>query len=122
MHPPRELAFEEVDAFDRVGVAHDVDAVVFEPRIGREGEQRAVAGVDPDLEQTPLEPHRAPDISAGRRERGGREPAREALVEVRIEDVALQGLAGARDDGVDARQPAAERPAKISSSVSRAIV
>src|SRR6185437_15232897 len=30
VHPARELALEEIDAFGGIGVRHDVDAVIFE--------------------------------------------------------------------------------------------
>ena len=82
-----------------------------------------MAGVDADFEQTLLEPDRPPDVSAGRRELGGGRLARIALLEVAIEDVALETLAGLPDDVGDAleAQPGT-RSAKTSSSVSRRIV
>ena len=109
VHPPRELAFQIVDAFGGVGVGHDVDAVRFELRARGQRKQRAVAGVDADFEQALLEPDRPPDVSAGRRELGRGSLARVALLEVAIEDVALERLAGLPDDVGDALEASPER-------------
>ena len=101
MHPAGELALQGVDAFHRVLMAHDVDAVILQLRVRREREQAAVAGVDPDLQNPVLEARGAPDIATGRRERWVRRTLREAFVAVGEEDVALEPLAGRADERVE---------------------
>ncbi len=108
MHPSRKFAFEEVDAFDRVAVGQDIDPVIFEPGVRREGEQSAVPGVHPDLEQPLLEPHCAPEVSAGRSEIVGWRIFRKSFIQVRIEDVAFEALAALPDDRVDPPEPPKE--------------
>ena len=109
VHAPRELPFEEIDAFGRIGVRHDVDAVIFEPRARRQREQRAMARVDADFEQALLEPHRAPDVAASRGERAVRRLVGVAVREVGVENVPFQAFAGLLDELGDALEAQAER-------------
>src|SRR5260370_38139587 len=108
MDAARELPLEEIEAFDRVGVRHDVDAIVFELRAGRQSKQRAVAGVDADFEQALLEPHGAPDVAASRGEIFGGRTLGVPVLALAIENVSLQRLAGLLDDLVDPPQPSAK--------------
>ena len=109
MHAARKLALQVVDAFDRVAMGHDVDPVILEPRVRREREQRAVAGVDPDFQKPLLEPDRAPHVAAGGGEVVRRRAPGEALVQIDVENVALQAVAGLPDDRVEALKPLAKR-------------
>src|SRR5208282_5006030 len=106
MHPARKLALEIIDALDRVAVGENVDAVILQPRTGRERQQGRVPGVDADLEHPLLEPRRAPDVAPRRRKRRRRRAGGEALAEVGIEDVAFEAFAGPGDDGVEAGKSA----------------
>jgi hypothetical protein len=94
----------------RRGVAMkvDVDPVVDQVGIGAQRQQRAVAGVDPDLDHARLEPGRAPEIAARRRQtRRRRAPLVVGLL-VPVEDAAFQRLAGFSDEAVQRVQAAEE--------------
>ena len=67
MDPAGKFALQERDALRGVGVLVEIDAIIFEPRIAREREQRAMAGVDADLQQSALKSRRAPKIASGGR-------------------------------------------------------
>src|SRR5208282_3869910 len=106
--PARELPFQEIHALRRVGVRHDIDAVIFEPRTRRERQERAVARVDADFQQALLESHRPPNIAASGDEFVGRRQFGVALVAVGVEYVSLERFAGMLDDFGDASQALAE--------------
>ena len=94
---PGNSSFEIGDAGLDIAVIADVDAMPDKIGIGGQTQQRAVAGVDADLQHATLEPRARHKLRRAGASVVVRRPGRRIGLAIPIEQAALEDLAGVLD-------------------------